>query len=131
MRKPKVKEYVTKLEYPLFNYSIWICITEDIVKSIENQNTLLGNQDTSDLEFCDGVHCYHKNRAAIFIKPDSTEGTIAHELWHGIYRMFEYIGAKIENEVTAYCLSYGLDFILNFKKKKDKLFKVKYKKYEK
>ena len=42
----------------------------------------------------------------IFVRPNVSTGTIAHECWHAVVNIFEYVGANIDNELMAYHLGY-------------------------
>ncbi len=101
---------------PVFNYSIHFIITDNIQFSRDGRAHILGARD-SELTNVDGLHSYNKLRmdAGIFVTPETSIGVIAHEIFHAIWRMFKAIGAKNENEVFAYHLSYLLDEFLKFK----------------
>lgn len=45
----------------------------------------------------------------LFLKPKFTLGTLSHECSHAIHHMFEYVGAKWDNEMFAYHLGYLVD----------------------
>lgn len=122
----KFKEFTTKIEFPIFNYHFWVCLTDDIEASRKAQSHWLGAVEGYFNPLIDGLHSYNEmegGTAAIFIKPYSSLGVIAHEVFHALWRMFEYVGANIENETFAYHLSYSLDLITKFVVKNDKKFK--------
>lgn len=50
--------------------------------------------------------CHRENYSYVFFKPDADAGEMAHEMWHVIRHIFEYIGAELENEIVAYHLEY-------------------------
>jgi hypothetical protein len=52
------------------------------------------------------------------LKPNVTEGTIAHESWHAILNMLVRVGADLDNEVVAYHLGYLVDEIVKLKRSK-------------
>jgi hypothetical protein len=51
----------------------------------------------------------------LFFKMSNTPGIIAHEAWHAVFRMFEWAGAELDNEMVAYHLSFLVDRIASFK----------------
>ena len=117
----KFWEDVNKIEFKIFNYTLWVCYTNDIVEARKGQNNCLG--PCKEDKNIDGLHSYNKHtpgQSAIFFTPDSSIGVIAHEIFHALWAMFKYIGAKLENEVVAYHLSFTLDTVLEYKNKKDK-----------
>lgn len=115
-----LKEAIDKIEFPVFNYTIYICYTTDIEASRLRRNDILGTLNQPLSKYVDGLYSYDKNdpfNSFIFINPSSSVGVISHEYFHALWRMFEEMGANLENETFAYHLSYGLDKILEFLKK--------------
>lgn len=126
--KAKFKEYTAKIDYPVFGYTLFICFTDDIEAARQNQKSWLGALEEPLGPFVDGLHSYNKMECltgVIFFKPSSTIGVVAHELFHALWRMFEAVGANLENETFAYHLSYSLDKVLEFREKNLKKFKTK------
>lgn len=105
-------EHIFELNFPVFGYTVEICVTENIKESRISRNYWLG-PPTVDLEGVEGLHSYaESSKSIIFITPKSSVGCIAHEYFHALWRMFEYVGAQHDNETFAYHLSYGLNEIL-------------------
>jgi hypothetical protein len=109
------------IHLPVFTYTFHIIYTDDIDKSRKTRKSELGPSETLS-EYVDGLHSYDKDEpeSFIFFSPVSTVGVIAHEVFHALWQMFKYVGAKLENEIFAYHLTYILDKILDFKKAKSK-----------
>ncbi len=116
-------EKETTIYLPIFNYHIDVVYTDNISESREARNHLIGAQDEVLHRYVDGLHSYNKQepKGFIFFTEKSSVGVIAHEVFHAIWRMFKYIGAKHENEVFAYHLSWILDRVLEFKKETDEV----------
>ncbi len=114
-------EKETIIDLPIFNYQISVVYTDDISESREARNHLIGAQDEVLHKYVDGLHSYNnlEPKGFIFFTAKSSVGVIAHEVFHAIWRMFKYIGAKNENEVFAYHLSWILDRVLEFKKENE------------
>lgn len=113
MKKPK--ETIASIDFQIFNYRLFLIHTTDVELSRKGRKEL-GDCPT-DLKWVDGLHTYVDGEpdGFIFFTKDSSVGTIAHELFHGIWRMFKYIGVKLENETFAYHLGWALDRALHFK----------------
>lgn len=107
-----------KIEFPIFSYNFNIVHTTDIAKSRSKRDNILGSCTEALDHYVDGLHSYHDQEpdCHIFLTKDTSEGVVAHEVFHAIWRMFKYLGAKMENEVFAYHLSYTLDKINEWKK---------------
>ncbi len=116
-----MNEFELNIELPIFNYQIDVVYTDNISESRQARNYLIGAPDSELSKLVDGLHSYNEltPRGVIFFTKETTIGVIAHEIFHAIWRMFKYIGAKNENEVFAYHLSWILDRVLEFKKEKD------------
>ena len=110
-------EEVFSLEFPVFGYDLMVYYTDDIKRSRDTNIHGLGMIDEILGPNVDGLHSYNKrfSLSHIFITPESSIGTIAHEVFHFIWQMMNYKGAELENEVVAYHLSYTLDEILKWK----------------
>jgi hypothetical protein len=100
-------ERIGKVEFTIFDYFVQIVVTDDIVKSRNKRAPMLGSTYT-EIGTTKGLHSYNDglSNAYLFLNPDTDAGTIAHECFHAIHRMFKRIGAEIEEEITAYYLGY-------------------------
>lgn len=89
---------------PNLGYRVYIVITWDFkmaVKKIFQDNSWETIKPNAR-----ALACHRDNRTYVFFKPDADAAEIAHEMWHAVRRMLDYIGADLENEVVAYNLEY-------------------------
>ena len=111
-----MKNKITTIEFPVFgDYFIHVEIFSDL------QKTLLKYPQTQSIEDEEGtdaltVHPRNEPVSFIFLKYNSSAGTIAHESWHAIRRMMQYFGVDIESETVAYHLGYLVNRITQFKR---------------
>lgn len=110
-----------KIDFPIFGYEFICVYTDSIQISRDKRNVVLGALEDKLSEDVDGLHSNNKSISSsfVFFTPFTSVGVIAHEIYHAIRTMLDWIGAKEEEEVVAYHLSYSLDEILEFKKKID------------
>lgn len=110
-----------KVSFPVFGYSIYIIYTDNIEQSRKLKCNEIGAMDELMGPYVDGLHSYNNIEpdGFVFFRPDSTMGTITHECFHAIHRLFKWIGAKVENEIMAYHLGYLVDQVVEFKKHVD------------
>lgn len=115
MRKPKLTkfgDYAVWVRFPVTaNYCVRIIVTDHIANSFEKR---LGEGKIDGST--DGC-CYHDHKGTtwMFLSPKITAGTVAHESFHVMYELLDYIGSKLENEIVAYHLGYLVDQIENFR----------------
>lgn len=113
VKKTQYGDYATWVKFPVFsNYSVRVIVTEDLANSFGKrlgEHRLHGSTDAA---------CFHDNngRTWMFLRPDSDEGVVAHEAWHVLYGIHDYIGAKIENEIVAYHLGFLINAVHKFLK---------------
>lgn len=109
-------EKVKKIKIPTYEYTFHIVKTDNINKSRSKRDNIIGNKwDWSPT--IGGLHSYNESypEAFIFLNPKETPGIIAHECYHGISRMFEYIGAdSVDEEIMAYTLGDIIDQVSKF-----------------
>jgi hypothetical protein len=100
-------ERIGKVEFQVFDYLVQIVITNDIIRSRNSRSHMIGNDYTGTVHV-GGLHSYNDSRkdSYLFVNPDADANTIAHECFHAVHRMFEYLGAEIEEEITAYYLGF-------------------------
>lgn len=93
------------VRFPILgNYGVRIEIAKDLAKAIKRARL-----ETIEVgEFTDAMACYREKQATtfIFIKPNASNGTIAHEAYHAVCHLMKYTGVDLENEVVAYHLGY-------------------------
>lgn len=109
-----------KVEFTPFEYVFIIIYTDNLETSRNKDNDILGIFK-GNLSCVDGMHCHNPDYpdSYIYITPTSSVGTISHEVFHGVWRMMEWIGAQLDNEIVAYNLGYGVDQVLKFKNRID------------
>jgi hypothetical protein len=110
-----------EVHFPVFGYTVYVCYTDNIPEDREGISHIVGAVEEPLTTYCDGLHSYHKRKpdCCIFFTPESSIGTITHECYHAIRRMWKWIGAKPEEEITAYHLGYLVDKVLKIKKLED------------
>lgn len=115
----KLLEKTHTIKLPVFGYNIYFVITNNIEASRLKRNNILGRINLPLSKYIDGLHSYNKFDfdSYIFVTPESTIGTVAHEIFHSLWRMFKYFGVKIDDETFAYHLTYLLDEFVKFKNK--------------
>jgi len=124
----KVKENVNKLYFPMYDYQVDIIITDSIKKSRSNRNVEIGEK--FDARGCLGLHTSieEEMKSYIFLKPNSSAGTIAHECFHCTSAIMTTIGTCMDDsseEVYAYTLTYLVDIVTNQIKQIKKESKIK------
>ncbi len=68
-----------------------------------------------------GLHCSTgTGHSVIFLPFNASPTTVAHESWHCVWAVFEYIGDLFGNETAAYLLTDLMDQIIVFQKKSKK-----------
>lgn len=113
-------EQSRKVFFNVFRYNIFIVYTDDIARSREDRKHILGKGDSLG-QMVDGLHSYHKEEfdGYVFITPETSIGTIAHECSHAIMRMFKFFGAKYAYEHFEYHLGYLVDEAMQLKTEVD------------
>ena len=97
-------------------YKIHIIIADNICKARNKYHKELNGLIEEDDGF-DGMHSYaykNYNEAYIFLKPNVTHGTIAHESLHATFRITRMLGNKLNRgseESYTYLLGYIVDNI--------------------
>ena len=85
LKKPKLKEKITTVEFPVLRYEFTILLTTDIKASYLNHYKYHydGRVDPMAMHFKE----HGDNKSTIFLKPNASEEVIAHECYHGIRAM--------------------------------------------
>lgn len=104
-------EQTDKVEFPMYHYNVYIVQTDNLQESRTLRAEVIGALDSHLGPYVDGLHCTNNIEpdSWVFFTPDSTIGTIAHECFHAVWRMFKWMGAKPNNEIMAYHLGYLVD----------------------
>jgi len=111
-----LKEYSKKITLDAFDYDVYVILTTDVRKSLKKRNV-------EDIENTGAYHVQIKNKPISYIIlpfPETNVGYVVHELWHCIWAIHDYIGAKFENEIVAYLLSYLTRETVKFITRKNK-----------
>ena len=112
-----MKSRITHLEFPVFSgYLVHIEITSDVQKSLakypETKCAVDGEDDANTHAIT--VHIVNEPLTFMFLPYNVSVGTIAHESWHAVKRMMEYVDVKLDSETVAYHLGYSVDKIFRF-----------------
>lgn len=105
-----MKERKTKIVFPVFgDYTIHVVVSDDVCESRKKRDGYFGESFEGTAR---ALHSYSLTRPAeswLFLHGLAKPGSIAHESWHAVYRMMDWAGARIENEIVAYHLDYLVD----------------------
>lgn len=103
------KDRVLIIKLPLYGekFKLKVIVTDDVMQSRKNYNKEIG--------FPAGGLVYamvstNEHRVWMFLPPLATPGVIAHESFHVVKHLWDYIGAK---EVDEEVVSYHLEFIVD------------------
>lgn len=114
-----MRERQKTIKFPVWSdYTVRIIITRDFATSAKMHCD-------SDVEIsCKAltIHIGDDNdsetkQSFIFLMPDCDVDSLVHECWHVVYRMMDYFGASLEDEVVAYHLGYLTQQVYDFVKK--------------
>lgn len=114
MRNQKPK--ILHIDFPVFShYHVHVEITKDIQEAVTKypQTRSLEKEITTTSDAIT-AHVNHEHLSFIFLNPDISVGTIAHESWHVVQQILEEMGATLEPEIVAYHLGYLVDRIYDF-----------------
>jgi hypothetical protein len=118
----KIIEQQFQIHFPVFDYSVYIIVSENIWEARHKRVKKLGLEEEDESRFIRAMHCCAKKLpdSYIFMTPDITPGQFAHECSHAIARLFEWTGMKFEDEAFAYHLGYLIDQFDEIQLKKTK-----------
>lgn len=111
-----MKSRFTVIEFPVFcHFTVHVEITSSF------KDTMKKYKHTKDIcHQCDlgadamTISVDNEPISYIFLKPNVSVGTIAHECWHAIKNLVNYVNVGIENETVAYHLGYLVDKVFKF-----------------
>ena len=116
MKRPKKTQfgdYATWIRFEVFSsYAVRLILTDDLTKSAKAR---LGHMPADPA--ADGF-VFHPNEIAqsyIFLPMNPSENVIAHEAWHIVHKVMDYVGAGIDSEVVAYQPGWLVGQIYRFK----------------
>ena len=111
IKKTKHDDYERIVKFPvLSNYFVHVVLTRNIAHSRKGRYGTIGEAEGAAAMSSVAVN----GHGPLFFQPSNTAGIIAHEAWHAVFRMFEWAGAGLDNEMVAYHLSYLVDRIASF-----------------
>jgi len=97
-------------------YSVKVIITDDVNNSRSGRSHFLGPWE--ELPTTGAVHSgTHEGESYIFLPYEFRIDYIVHESFHAVSRIFEYIGASMEEELVAYFMGFLVKEISAFQKK--------------
>lgn len=110
-----MKSKFTTIKFPVFcGYAVHIEKTTDIGGSLKKykytRDLDIDLEDTQAI----AVHVENQPTSMMFLPYNAPVGTIAHESWHVIRRMMEYMGVDDTNEAVAYHLGYLSQKVFDF-----------------
>lgn len=105
---------ITTVEFPVFSdFIIHIETSTDFDKTIQKYPCI--EHMAGDNENCDAMTLHGGGPVVfIFLKPNASVGTIAHECWHAIRHMLNVVGVELDSETVAYHLGYLVQKTFNF-----------------
>jgi len=104
------------IEFPIFSgYLVHVEVTSDIFKSMRKYPCTRGiSQEDLKNTHAMCVHDDDGHHTFVFLHPSASAGTITHESWNVVRRMFKVMGVKLDSETVAYHLGYLVDQIFRF-----------------
>lgn len=124
MKIPRFKELVHHFQV-FSNFTLRVVIADDIEAAAHYVADRDYTEDpTGELGDAVCISSPAGGYANVFLKPDCSIGTIAHESYHAVHALMEFIGAYDE-EIIAYHLGFVVDAIVEFKRVTAKFFKSK------
>lgn len=95
------------IEFPVLNYTVHAETTKDLSKTVKRY-PVTEDFDTTGTMAC-AIHIDNEGFSFLFLPYKCSPGVVAHESWHVIRRMAEWVGAELDNEMIAYHLGYLTD----------------------
>lgn len=113
-----MRERHTTIEFKAFGqYRVLVVVNQNLETSIGNRlDSLQEKTVPDDIETIRAItyHIDDIKESVIFLRRRCSLADIVHECWHVIYRMFQYFGAALEDEVVAYHLDYLCQEVFSF-----------------
>lgn len=111
IKKTKHGDYERIVKFPvLANYFVHVVFTDNIGRSRKARYGTEGASEGAAALSSVAVN----GHGHLFFKRENSVGILAHEAWHAVFRMFEWVGAGLDNEMVAYHLAYLVDHICSF-----------------
>jgi hypothetical protein len=101
-------EQRTKIPIPVFNYTIFVIFTDDLKTTGDNlvKEGKLRQNTVDDATEGFTVRMPNQSYTIIVLKINAPIEHMTHEVYHAISNMFDWIGAKHEEEIFAYFTGY-------------------------
>jgi hypothetical protein len=114
-----VKNRIELIKFPVFSdFTVHVEITDDIEKSIKKYSDIADLADDSDSE-ADAITIYAGGKVCfVFLNPDASIGTAAHEAFHVVESMMKLVGIKLKGETPAYHIGYITERICKYLRKR-------------
>jgi hypothetical protein len=103
----KLREHIAFVYFDVWKFYVRVVLTNDLALSIRK----LDPEAAKDPGPMTMHSITRPNRCCIVLPVDTSDGTLAHEAWHAVRRMFRYAGAELENETVAYHLGHLVEKI--------------------
>lgn len=105
LTKVEMKESTANFYFPVFStYEVHVILTDNVMDSRRLRDCYLG---PSDSERPPRALCESRpGHSWLFIHNKADQGTIAHESFHCVFALLNFIGARLDNEIVAYHLQY-------------------------
>lgn len=106
-----VKDKRVCVVFPVFsNYTVRVVFTADLLKAVKKYQ--LPSEAASDPDVAAMTVHMRDVGSFILLQHNASAGTIAHESWHAVKRMLDYLGVGYDSETVAYTLGYLVNQIV-------------------
>jgi hypothetical protein len=100
------------------DFTVHVEVTEDIEKSIKKYPDIADMADESD-SGSDAITVYAGGKVCfVFLNPDASIGTAAHEAFHVVESLMKLVGIKLKGETPAYHIGYITERIVKCLRKR-------------
>jgi hypothetical protein len=112
-----MKNKISILTFSVFSgYGVHIELTKDLVKTISKY------EDTKDIPLSMNTEAIcieiDKGISYMFLPYNPTPDIIAHESWHAVKNMMEFVGINLDSETVAYHLGFVVNEVHKLRRKK-------------
>jgi len=114
------------IPFPVYNYKIHLIFTDDLTGSADRlakKGFLKYEHGIDDTTGAFTVRMPNQSNTFMVFKYDADINHIVHETYHAVTNMFNWIGAKQEEEIFAYSFAYVVELTVNDQEKSQKKFK--------
>lgn len=99
-------EHKTFIPIPIYNYRIYVVVTNDVSRSLTKWYSKIGQENTDDTGAAFHLYLHGTPECTLILPRRADIGTVVHECWHAVHRMFKWVDIPVENETVAYTLGY-------------------------